>query len=391
MMIKPVLLCAALLAAAVAGGPVGADPAKAKETPMDKSANEKMHSMGPMSAMPSMHSAMSMHGSMGMGYADACSALNLVEPAASASPGGSDIKMLLDKAFPNTTVGGVWNPVYYTKKYNGMDPALGGYPTPIDTRYPFEYNAPWLGQPGAGCPHLCRANADPLTPVQSCPKLHLNEDYSWEYGIADHIPPHISLVAVNNAISSGCGILDELFDYAKYECNFNPHTLLALIRRLYPRDPDTGAVSYPPPVTPGTLEYFPLEFPGNAGPHWCSQEVLDAGIWGDYCPYMPEGRYRHPHLALAAVEVYLANLYMPTKCPDTWHATNPWYPPRPGQDTSIAWCAMEDESDLNSQPALPYVWPGPGGTKKKPVPGYYPMGYIVPTPVPSSADPDTGP
>lgn len=38
--------------------------------------------------------------------------------------------------FP-TAEAGKFNPCYYTKAFAGLDPALGGYPTPIDTHYPY--------------------------------------------------------------------------------------------------------------------------------------------------------------------------------------------------------------------------------------------------------------
>jgi hypothetical protein len=53
-----------------------------------------------------------------------------------------DLPTLLELAFPTWNVGetagervaggGKWNPLYYTKRYDGLDPALGGYPTDID-------------------------------------------------------------------------------------------------------------------------------------------------------------------------------------------------------------------------------------------------------------------
>ena len=71
------------------------------------------------------------------------------------------LRTLLHTAFPVWNVndageridgGGKWNPLYYTKKYDGQDPSLGGYPTDIDVGYPFYYAAPFFGQPGAGTP-----------------------------------------------------------------------------------------------------------------------------------------------------------------------------------------------------------------------------------------------
>ena len=43
---------------------------------------------------------------------------------------------------------GKFNPCYYTKAFAGLDPMLGGYPTPIDTKYFYEFAAPYLKQPG---------------------------------------------------------------------------------------------------------------------------------------------------------------------------------------------------------------------------------------------------
>jgi hypothetical protein len=51
--------------------------------------------------------------------------------------------------------GGKWNPCYYTKRFDGLDPVYGGYPTPIDTRYPYAFAAPFYGQPGDGSAHHC--------------------------------------------------------------------------------------------------------------------------------------------------------------------------------------------------------------------------------------------
>lgn len=339
-------------------------------------------SMGMGMGMDDMHM-------MGHHYGDACSSLTLMEPLPFLEGDDwvtiSDIKMLLDTAFPNTTVGGPWAALYWTKKYNGMDIALGGYPTPLDTKFPFEAAGPPLGQPGAMGPHHCPEDAPTSTNAGPCPKLVLSEDYT-EYGIADHIPPHIALRAVYVAISEGCGILDDLFDYDKYECNFDPEVLLQLIRAEYPRNPVDGSVSYPPPKIPGEPEYFPFEFPSPQGsPHWCDQAAIDNDVYADWCPYMPDGFYRHPHLALAAVEVYLSNHHMPEMCAPTWLEQNPDYPPDVDHDTSQAFPLMADESltdaGKQSQPADPYVWPGPAGRKKKAAAGAYVLDLVIqPTP-----------
>lgn len=327
------------------------------DEPMEKA--EKMMSMSSMSQMSHMSMGMDDH-MMGMGSGDECMEL-------------PEIGELIKRAFPEDVDGGIWNSNYLTKKWNGMDPALGGYPTPIDTRYPFEAVAPWLGQPGGGTPHHCADNMPADTQANDCPKLIVNSD-NGPFG-PGHTPPHIALRAVSDTHCEA----EDWFDYENWGCDIPHDILLGLIRRFYPRDPDTGAVDYPPPDTEGTPEYYPYEFPGNRGPHWCTQEVMDAGIYGDYCPYEPEGRYRHPHLALAALNVYLANMYMPEQCGTEWMDQLPegvTYPPQ-GWDTGISFPAMEDEDDPNSQPAVPYQWPGPLGLHKQGVPGLFGLSLIV--------------
>ena len=59
--------------------------------------------------------------------------------------------------FP-TPEDGKFNPCYYTKAFAGLDPMKGGYPTPIDTHYPYEFAAPFLKQPGDGSTHHCGAD-----------------------------------------------------------------------------------------------------------------------------------------------------------------------------------------------------------------------------------------
>ena len=86
---------------------------------------------------------------------------------------------------------GKFNPCYYTKAFAGLDPMLGGYPTPIDTQYPYEFASPLLKQPGDGSVHHC--NYEPLQDVGACPKFQNDCDkdcasVTEEYGIG-HIPP----------------------------------------------------------------------------------------------------------------------------------------------------------------------------------------------------------
>ena len=140
-----------------------------------------------------------------------------------------------------------------------------------------------------------------------------------------------------------------------------------MIRNYFPRDAD-GNAKYPPPFTHegGTGNEFgeptmpyPLEYvnlvgegctkeqekfpsaqcyeehsggteddypayldPGHGSPHYCTHEAMDAQINKDWCPYIffgpNRGKYRHPHIAFAAVETYLSNKVMPDKCGPTW-------------------------------------------------------------------------
>jgi len=52
--------------------------------------------------------------------------------------------------------------------YIHTDPALGGYPTPVDTKYVYEFAAPFLKQPGDGSVHHCAYDA---SDVGACPKV----------------------------------------------------------------------------------------------------------------------------------------------------------------------------------------------------------------------------
>ena len=72
--------------------------------------------------------------------------------------------------FP-TIEAGKWNPCYYTKAFAGLDPTKGGYPTPLDTHYPYEFGAPFYGQPGDGSVHHCAEGTDADQDIGACPKL----------------------------------------------------------------------------------------------------------------------------------------------------------------------------------------------------------------------------
>ena len=110
------------------------------------------------------------------------------------------------------------------------------------------------------------------------------------------------------------------------------------------------------------------------------------------CLCFEGGKYRHPHIAFSAVETYLAHEVMPLKCGTKWDDSN--YPPV--VDTTVAFPKMEggfpnvDDLEAPTQPTIEddmFIWPGPGGTKKKPVKGHFATHlHIVPgsTPIDTS-------
>lgn len=129
--------------------------------------------------------------------------------------------------------------------------------------------------------------------------------------------------------------------------------------------------------------YYRLEYLGQSpdcdagncrGPHYCSVEAAEAGgIWGDFCPYIHtgenSGQYRHPHLALAALELWIANQCMPDKCASEWLSSpnGQGYAADPMKTTSITWAEMIDNTNPMSQPLIPYAWPN-----SEPEGGIYP-------------------
>lgn len=108
---------------------------------------------------------------------------------------------------------------------------------------------------------------------------------------------------------------------------------------------------------------------------------------GDFCPYVHTGpnagKYRHPHVALAAIELWFANKCHPEMCPSEWLKTpNAKDYGVPERSTSITWAEMIDNEDPMSQPVVPYKWPNSGsgsypghelytGLNIKPVGGVY--------------------
>lgn len=228
------------------------------------------------------------------------------------------------------------------------------------------------------------------------------------------------------------GDVSTWFDFESNACRVLPHKLLSLIRIYYPREED-GSVYYPPPFSDlggayplefvnlagdsctkeaekharaGAIECFEQHsggvdlFPdylevGHGSPHYCTKDGIKADVNPDYCPYIffgpNRGKYRHPHIAFSAVEVYLSNLLMPDKCGTKWDDSN--YPMQ--IDTTVAFPFMSDTqpSGVLTDPQQPtiddtgmWIWPGPEGTKKKPVSGNFAVELITIT---SDASEDT--
>lgn len=321
------------------------------------------------------------------------------------------------------TPDGRYAPLYLTKQYSGQNPELGGYPTDIDTRYPFYFASGFFGQSGAGGPHHCsfdfdNANTNPKT----CTKI-VTDDDTGPNG-AGHVPPHIGLASLVRGYHDGTfGPVTDWFNFEQNGCRVLPGVLLSMIRTYFPRDA-MGGVKYPPPFTEdggpgdenGVTYPYPLEFvnlvgdscdaeqlkfptadcyethsngveadypdyldPGHGSPHYCTMDGKDNDVSNDWCPYIffgpNRGRYRHPHIAFAAVEVFLANQAVP-ECGATWDDNDgAGFPATP--DTSTAFPVMEavaGNSDDPEQPAVNdcgFTWPGPEGNKRKAVPGVF--------------------
>jgi len=149
------------------------------------------------------------------------------------------------------------------------------------------------------------------------------------------------------------------FDSASNACRIVPSKLLMLIRMYYPRDSE-GKAYYPPPFSElggayplefvnlagdsceaekkkhpnaGNLDCFEdhtgsvTEYPsylevGHGSPHYCTKEGIGADANPDWCPYIffgkNRGKYRHPHIAFAALETYIANTLSVSGCKTTW-------------------------------------------------------------------------
>mmetsp|Transcript_1475 Transcript_1475/g.1991 ORF Transcript_1475/g.1991 Transcript_1475/m.1991 type:complete len:433 (+) Transcript_1475:126-1424(+) len=339
------------------------------------------------------------------------------------------------------TKNGRYDPLYLTKWHGGEDPALGGYPTDVDTKYPFYYASGFFGQACAGGNAHCSFDFDGgKNNCAKCGKIVTLDD-GGPNG-PGHVPPHIGLASLTRAYyDGGFGDVADWFDYAQNGCRVLPHVLLSMIRTYFPRDPD-GSAKYPPPFTAdggvggddGVYAY-PLEFvnlvgdscaneqtkfptaecyeqhssgtiddypdylePGHGSPHYCSVGAMAADVNKDWCPYLyfgpNRGKYRHPHIAYAAVEVWLANKVMPDECGETWdHNDGKDYPFTP--DHSVAFPKMASvpgHEDDPKQPALNmdggFIWPGDEGRKRKAVKGVFVLDkFLTPTTIGEPMDP----
>mmetsp|Transcript_44351 Transcript_44351/g.50082 ORF Transcript_44351/g.50082 Transcript_44351/m.50082 type:complete len:549 (-) Transcript_44351:23-1669(-) len=329
---------------------------------------------------------------------------------------------------------GRWDPLYLTKWHGGEDPAFGGYPTDIDTRYPFYYGSGFFGQACAGGNSHCSFDFDgSKNNCAKCGKIVTLDHDNGPNG-PGHVPPHIGLASLTRAYHlGGFGDVKSWFDYEQNGCRVMPNVLLRMIRKYFPRNED-GTNAFPPPFTEdggpgspdGTNYPYPLEFvnlvgdscdkekekfpsaecyeqhsgnkveyptylkPGHGSPHYCSVGAMDADVNKDWCPYIffgpNRGAYRHPHIAYSAVETWLANKVMPEKCFKTWDENDGKDYPFTPNDNSVAFPKMakvDGHEDDPKQPSIKkgsFLWPGDEGTKKKAVPGVFVIDkYLTPT------------
>lgn len=280
-----------------------------------------------------------------------------------------------------------FNPCYYTKAFAGADPMLGGYPTPIDTKYPYEFAAPFFKQPGDGSTHHCPIDSSPDTKIQTCPKIAPKCDgdkndcnkVTHEFGVG-HVPPFVPLAAIKNAYNDLLD-KDEVCDWFSNRiqpCSIPVAKLDDLVYEYFVTD---GEVQFTPPKILDNLNpsdpkstYYKLEYLDDEvacadnncrGPHYCSKAVAEDDIWGDFCPYIHTGEnsglYRHPHVALAAVELWFASKCKPDSCPSTWlDSPNGANYGDKYNSTSITWAEMDDNKNQIAQPMCPYKWPNSG-------------------------------
>ncbi|CAK0823472.1 unnamed protein product [Prorocentrum cordatum] len=274
-----------------------------------------------------------------------------------------------------------WNPCYVTAMYDGLHPDYGGHPTENDVKYYFYAAAPFDGQPYGGTAQHCELDAPDDVKKVDCPKIEtLTDDGPNGPG---HIPPHIALYSFKWAVEAKLYALGDMFEYDDWECKVNPNILLKMIRHYFPRT-EGEKVAYPAPYTEAGGSY-PYEFPagrglGNQTPpyepgsaHWCTDDFLATGLPTAFCPYIFEGpdkgQYRHPHIAFAALQNYLANLAMPDKCSEIWLENNPDFLSSDRITTKKAFPKMSNDDADNKtflnwigQPDLPWSY-DPGSAK----------------------------
>jgi hypothetical protein len=333
------------------------------------------------------------------------------------------------------TTNGRWDPIYLTKWHSGEDPALGGYPTDIDTRYPFYYGSGFFGQACAGGNSHCSFDFD--GGKYNCAKCGKIVTYNDEgRNGPGHVPPHIGLAALTRAYYDGSfGDVQDWFDYEQNGCRVMPNVLLPMIRKWFPRNEEDGSVGYPPPFTtdggPGGFDLtypYPLEYvnlvgdsclkekekfpsavcyeqhcggditnypeylePGHGSPHYCEKDAITvADVNKDWCPYLffgpKRGKYRHPHIAYSVMETWLANKIMPDKCGPTWDDNDGKDYPYTPYDNSVAFPMMSKVPGFPDDPKQPtchhggFTWPGSEGKKRKPVPGEFVIEkFLTPT------------
>ena len=187
---------------------------------------------------------------------------------------------LFRRAFPPDTDGGKWASIFMTKQNDGMDPKLGGYPTPLDVGYPFEYPAPFFGQPGAGTINHCPIDAPSNVDVSSCPVVTTSGDDDLEG------PGHIPAIAATEALLYAHRACEPLLQrWFASSCRISAADLLTAVRKVYPRELFSSLDAYPTPGTPGAYSMRSLDWPSPQGsPHFCDVDYRAIGMWVDYCP-----------------------------------------------------------------------------------------------------------
>jgi len=151
----------------------------------------------------------------------------------------------------------------------------------------------------------------------------------------------------------------------------------------------------------GGPEDYPDYIKQGGGPHYCSKIAVEADANDGWCPYLffgpNRGQYRHPHIAYAALETYIAHLVIPDQCGTAWDDSR--FPA--AVDTTVAWPVETEVTEKTNNQAdfqdnvlpspnqpktvrrrigksskshkgkLTFVWPDDNGFQKKPVIGQF--------------------